>query len=44
MLDGGELPGTPSTVVDLRRYEDDGAFAIARHGAVDEADIADALR
>ncbi len=44
VLDGGELPGTPSTVVDLRRYEDDGTFTIARHGAVDEADIADALR
>ena len=24
VLDGGELPGTPSTVVDLRRYEADG--------------------
>ena len=44
VLDGGELPGTPSTVVDLRRYEDDGTFTIARHGAVHEADIAAALR
>ena len=44
VLDGGELPGTPSTVVDLRRYEDDGTFAIARHGAVDEAEVAAALR
>ena len=25
VIDGGELPGTPSTVVDLRRYEEDGA-------------------
>ena len=25
VLDAGELPGTPSTVVDLRRYEDDAA-------------------
>ena len=24
VLDGGELAGTPSTVVDLRDYEDDG--------------------
>ena len=24
VLDGGELPGTPSTVVDLRAYEADG--------------------
>ena len=26
VLDGGELPGTPSTVVDLRAYERDGAL------------------
>jgi L-threonylcarbamoyladenylate synthase len=44
VLDGGELPGTPSTVVDLRAYEEHGSFAIARPGAVDEAVIASALR
>ena len=33
-LDGGELPGTPSTVVDLTRYEDEGGFAVLREGAV----------
>jgi L-threonylcarbamoyladenylate synthase len=33
-LDGGELPGTPSTVVDLTGYEADGAFAILREGAL----------
>jgi L-threonylcarbamoyladenylate synthase len=44
VLDGGELPGTPSTVVDLRGYEDGGHFAIARLGAVSEADVAAALR
>jgi L-threonylcarbamoyladenylate synthase len=33
-LDGGELPGTPSTVVDLTAYEADGAFAIVREGAL----------
>jgi L-threonylcarbamoyladenylate synthase len=44
VLDGGELPGTPSTVVDLRRWEREGRFAIARHGAVAEADVAAALR
>jgi L-threonylcarbamoyladenylate synthase len=44
VLDGGELPGTPSTVVDLRRWEDEGSFAIARHGAVSDADVAAALR
>jgi L-threonylcarbamoyladenylate synthase len=34
VLDGGELPGTPSTVVDLTGFEQDGAFEIAREGAV----------
>src|SRR5436190_20827266 len=34
VLDGGELPGTPSSVVDLTRYEDDGSFEILREGAV----------
>ena len=43
VLDGGELPGTPSTVVDLRAWEHDGRYAIARHGAVAEADVARAL-
>jgi len=43
ILDGGELPGTPSTVVDLRRFEEEGRFAIVRHGAVAEDDIAAAL-
>lgn len=42
-IDGGELPGTPSTIVDLRRYESGGAWSIARAGAVDEQTIAAAL-
>jgi L-threonylcarbamoyladenylate synthase len=33
-LDGGPLPGTPSTVVDLTRYEDSGAYEVVRDGAV----------
>jgi L-threonylcarbamoyladenylate synthase len=33
-IDGGELPGTPSTVIDLRRYEDEGAWTVLRSGAV----------
>ena len=33
-IDGGELPGTPSTVVDLSRYEDGGAYEILRQGAL----------
>jgi L-threonylcarbamoyladenylate synthase len=34
VLDGGELPGTPSTVVDLRAYEAAGTWAVLRSGAV----------
>jgi L-threonylcarbamoyladenylate synthase len=34
VLDGGELPGTPSTVVDLRQYERGGDVRIVRSGAV----------
>jgi L-threonylcarbamoyladenylate synthase len=43
VLDGGERPGTPSTVVDLRRYEDTGEWSIVRPGDVDEAAVAAAL-
>jgi L-threonylcarbamoyladenylate synthase len=39
VLDGGELPGTPSTVVDLRMYERGGEWRIVRPGAVPEAVI-----
>ncbi len=34
ILDGGELPGTASTVVDLTSYEQDGSWEVARAGAV----------
>jgi L-threonylcarbamoyladenylate synthase len=34
VLDGGELPGTPSTVIDLRRYETAGTWTIVRLGAL----------
>jgi L-threonylcarbamoyladenylate synthase len=34
VLDGGELPGTPSTVVDLSEYEADGAWSVLREAAV----------
>jgi L-threonylcarbamoyladenylate synthase len=37
VIDGGELAGTPSTVVDLHSYEADGELTIVRHGAVPEA-------
>ncbi|HEX7300801.1 MAG TPA: Sua5/YciO/YrdC/YwlC family protein [Solirubrobacteraceae bacterium] len=43
VLDGGELPGTPSTVVDLRAYERGARWSIVRAGAVPEDDIAAAL-
>src|SRR5947208_3977599 len=43
VLDAGELPGTPSTVVDLRAYERDGAWSVVREGAVPAAAIAAAL-
>ena len=36
VLDGGELPGTPSTVVDLRAYERGGDVLVVRPGAVPE--------
>jgi L-threonylcarbamoyladenylate synthase len=42
-LDGGELPGTPSTVVDLTRFEDGGEHELVREGAVDAAAVAAAL-
>jgi L-threonylcarbamoyladenylate synthase len=43
ILDGGELPGTPSTVVDLTAYHEDGRFEIVREGAVPGDAIRDAL-
>lgn len=38
-IDGGELAGTPSTVIDLGDYEASGAWRIVRQGAVPEAVI-----
>jgi L-threonylcarbamoyladenylate synthase len=43
VIDGGELPGTPSTVVDLRRFEDTGEWRVVRPGAVGDAGLAAAL-
>ena len=34
VLDAGELPGTPSTVVDLGGYEETGDWSVLRQGAV----------
>ena len=43
VLDGGELPGTPSTVVDLRGFADDRSWTVIREGAVPASAIAAAL-
>jgi L-threonylcarbamoyladenylate synthase len=42
-LDAGELPGTPSTVVDLSSYELEGGFEVLREGALPAARVADEL-
>jgi L-threonylcarbamoyladenylate synthase len=43
IIDGGELPGTPSTVVDLRAFEDAGAWSVIRAGAVGLEQLKEAL-
>jgi len=43
VLDGGRLPGTASTVVDLRRYDEDGSWSVVRQGAVQETELRAAL-
>jgi L-threonylcarbamoyladenylate synthase len=42
-LDGGELPGTPSTVVDLSGYEDGGGYVVLREGALSAARLAELI-
>jgi L-threonylcarbamoyladenylate synthase len=44
ILDGGELPGTPSTVVDLSAYESGGSWDIVREGAVPREAVVRCLR
>jgi tRNA threonylcarbamoyl adenosine modification protein (Sua5/YciO/YrdC/YwlC family) len=44
VIDGGELPGTPSTVIDLREYEADGSWAVVRVGAVSYDELGAALQ
>lgn len=39
-LDAGDLPGTPSTVVDLSDFGADGSFEVLREGALARADVA----
>ena len=43
VVDGGPLPGTPSTVVDLRAYASHGTWEVLREGAVERDEIATAL-
>jgi L-threonylcarbamoyladenylate synthase len=42
-LDGGELPGTPSSVVDLGSYEETGEWSLLRPGALPAEAIEAAL-
>lgn len=43
VLDGGELPGTPSTVIDLRELHSDGRWMVVREGALPVEAVAQAL-
>ena len=43
VINGGALPGTPSTVIDVRSYEDSGEWSVIREGAVPTAAVANAL-
>lgn len=42
-IDGGELPGLPSTVVDIAAIEEDGNWRILRDGALSPGDVASKL-
>ena len=42
-LDGGELAGTPSTVLDLRDYDETGEWAVLREGPISHAALVHAL-
>jgi tRNA threonylcarbamoyl adenosine modification protein (Sua5/YciO/YrdC/YwlC family) len=44
VIDGGELPGTPSTVVDLTAFEASGEWGVVREGAISRDDVAAALQ
>ena len=42
-IDGGELSGLPSTVVDIAAIDDGGGWEILREGAISEGDLASSL-
>ena len=43
VLDGGELPGTPSTVVDLRDLDSEGRWHVLREGALPREAVQESL-
>ncbi len=43
VLDGGELPGTPSTVIDLRDYSAERRWHVLREGALTRAAVRETL-
>ena len=43
VIDGGELPGLPSTVVDIASIESGGEWRVLREGAISEGDLVAAL-
>jgi len=42
-IDGGELTGLPSTVVDLTRFDEDGEWTVLREGGLSTGDLAAGL-
>jgi L-threonylcarbamoyladenylate synthase len=42
-IDGGELPGLPSTVIDVAAIDGDGSWRILRDGALSLGDVTSAL-
>jgi L-threonylcarbamoyladenylate synthase len=42
-IDGGRLPGTPSTVIDLTQLDEEGAWSVLREGALPREAVAAAL-
>jgi L-threonylcarbamoyladenylate synthase len=43
VLDGGELPGTPSTVIDLRDYRAERRWHVLREGALARSSVRESL-
>ena len=43
MLDGGELPGVASTVIDMRDFEAEGRWHLLREGALGRQELESVL-